>query len=207
MKIGILGGAFDPVHIGHLLVARDVQEKLELDKVLFMIAPQPPLKRCVESYENRLAMLKHALKPYPDFAVCEETRTGKCYTIDSLTALKTRHPQDDLYLLMGSDQFAALDAWKQPERLKDYARLVVMTRPDLSLKHQASSIKLQASGPAALARRVRFMPVRDIAVSSSEIRDRLRQGQDVRGMVTDSVLKMIVRKRLYRTGKTRKGRK
>jgi nicotinate-nucleotide adenylyltransferase len=194
VRIGIFGGAFDPVQTAHLLVARDAQEKLKLDRVLFMITPRPPHKQCAASYADRLAMLRRAVRPHAGFAVCalEQARAGKSYTIDSLAELRQKYPGDELLLLMGTDQFAVLDTWKQPERLPDYARLVVLfrpgTRPALRPTRRSSA---------------QFLEVRQIDLSSSEIRRRIGLGRDIRGMVPDTVLKIIVRKRLYQP--TKKG--
>lgn len=185
MKIGILGGSFDPVHNGHLLVAQDIKEKLELDRILFMPAPRPPHKRCRAPFSVRREMLKRAIHGHPSFALSdiENLRPGTSYTVDTLARLKRRCPKDKLFLIIGADQFQELATWKEPKRLRRFASLIVMTRPG------------SRTGKGILpARRI---PVRQIGISSSEIRERVACGLSIRDMVPESVWRMISRKRLY----------
>jgi nicotinate-nucleotide adenylyltransferase len=185
MKIGILGGAFDPVHNGHLLVAQDVMEKLGLDRVLFVPAPRPPHKRCTAPFGARCRMLKAALAGHPGFAFSdvEAGRPGRSYTVESLRELRARHPRDEFQLIVGADQFRDLKTWKDPWRLPGLARLVVITRPGARV--------VKDIVPA------RKIAVRQIEISSSEIRDRLTRGLSVQDMVPQPALKLLQRNKYY----------
>lgn len=190
MKIGILGGAFDPVHTGHLLVARDIMEKLGLDRVVFLPAPRPPHKRCAASYSHRSRMLKAAIRGHAGFesSDAEAQRPGTSYTVESLAALKRAHAKDALFLVIGADQYRELATWKDPLRLPALARLVVMSRPGAPV--------VKGIVPA------RRVAVRQVELSSTEIRDRIASGLDVSDMVPGPALRLIKRHGLYRTKKT-----
>ena len=196
MRVGVLGGRFDPVHIGHLLIAQDAMEKLRLDRLLFVLAARPPHKPCVLPYAERRALLRRALHDYRGFVLSEieARRPGPSYTIETLAQLKHDSPQDRFFLLVGADQFAELSAWREPERLGDYAQVIVMTRPGaraLLGVPRDPSWRRKGIVPA------RRLPVRQIEVSSSEIRKRLDRQLGIAGLVPDSVAKLIRRRRSY----------
>jgi len=185
VRIGILGGTFDPVHFGHLLVAQDIREKLGLDRILFMPAPRPPHKRCVAPFALRCRMLKAAIAGHPGFAFSdiEVRRPGRSYTVETLTELKSRFARDELFLVIGADQFRELKTWKQPERLPGLARLIVITRP--------GTRRVKGIVPA------RRVTVRQIEISSTEIRGRIASDLSVRDMLPQPVLRLIRRNKLY----------
>jgi nicotinate-nucleotide adenylyltransferase len=185
VRVGILGGAFDPVHLGHLLVAQDIREKLGLDRVLFMPAPRPPHKRCVAPFALRCRMLKAAIAGVRGFAISdiEARRPGHSYTVETLAELKSRFVRDELFLVIGADQFRELKTWKQPERLPGLARVIVITRP--------GARRVKGIVPA------RWLAVRQIEISSTEIRDRIARGLSVRDMLPQPVLRLIQRNQLY----------
>ncbi len=189
MRIGILGGAFDPVHVGHLLVARDIMEKLRLDRVVFLPASRPPHKRCIASYVQRSRMLKAAIRGHEGFETSdlEAKRPGTSYTVESLAGLKRALPKDALFLIIGADQYQELATWKDPKRLPALARLVVMSRPGAT-----------TSKSVVPARRI---AVRQVELSSTEIRKRIAAGLDVSDMVPEPALRLIERNRLYQTVK------
>lgn len=190
MKIGILGGAFDPVHVGHLLVARDIMEKLGLDRVVFLPASRPPHKRCIASYALRSRMLRVAIRGHAGFELsdAEARRPGTSYTVESLAELKRVRPKDVLFLVIGADQYRELATWKDPLRLPALARLVVMSRPGTPV--------VKGNVPA------RPVAVRQVELSSTEIRDRIASGLDVSDMVPGPALRLIKRHGLYRMKKT-----
>ena len=135
--IGLLGGAFDPVHNGHILMALGCMETLDLQEVIFIPASISPLKTATATpRQHRLAMLERALQRYPQFTVndMELQRGGVSYTIDTLIELRRRHPQQSLCFIMGMDAFDALPAWRRWSELADYAHLVVVGR---KLQHEA----------------------------------------------------------------------
>lgn len=129
--IGLIGGAFDPVHIGHIRIALDCMEALDLDGVNFIPANTPPHKAvAVAAPHHRLAMLELALKPYPQLAVddVELRRGGISYTIDTLIELRAGAPEQSLCFIMGADAFTTLPTWRRWQELTDYAHLVIIDR-------------------------------------------------------------------------------
>ena len=133
MKIGILGGTFDPIHEGHLALAGCARDQFLLDKVFFVPAAVSPFKTgqpCGASPEDRLAMLQLALQGHPGFEVsrCELERGGVSYTVDTLRHFHEQFPGAEFFLIMGEDTFAALERWKEPETVRKLARLGVAPR-------------------------------------------------------------------------------
>ncbi len=198
MRIGIFGGTFDPIHIGHLRAAQEVAEKLTLDRVLFIPAGCPP-HRCAPraSADHRLAMVKQAVADNPRFEVSdmEIRRAGKSFTVDTLSELARADPFNKLYLIVGSDQIAKIDKWRQPQKISEYARLVVISRPGVKI----SAVKKKPISPAfrSLGKTLIFLPVSLLDISASNIRSRLRAGREVRYLVPESVIKYLRSHKLY----------
>ncbi len=187
-KIGIFGGSFNPVHLGHLLVAQDIFEKLKLDKMLFIPAFAPPHKRHLLSYQHRFKMLKLAIagNPFFELSDIEAKRGGKSFTVDTLRELKKIYPNDQLYLIIGADQFRELSNWKEPKKLCQLAKIVVMSRPNCPI-------------PAAKNRLANTMTLKviQIEIASKLIRKRISQGLSVRYMLPEKVWHYIIKNRLY----------
>lgn len=198
MRLGVFGGSFDPIHLGHLAAAEEAAHRLALRQVLFMPARHQPLKeqapRAADA--DRLSMLRLAIEGNPRFAVSmlELERPAPSYTIDTLRALHTAHgPGCELYLLLGIDAVNTLDRWREPAELLRLARLVVMSRsearePDWAL--------LRAIDPAVEAR-VELLSVPDIDLSSRELRRRVGAGEPIRYQVSEAVRTYIEQRRLY----------
>jgi nicotinate-nucleotide adenylyltransferase len=189
MRIGILGGTFDPPHVGHLIAAQDAAEALGLDRVLFVPAATQPLKagREMAPAADRVEMVRLMLGNDPRFSVetAEVERGGLSYTVDTLRALRRRWPAGsaELVLLLGADAAAQFPQWKEPSAVRELAEVVVLTRGDES-----------EPVPSGL----RAVPTRRVDVSSTEVRDRVRAGKPVRGLVTDPVAAYIAARGLYR---------
>jgi nicotinate-nucleotide adenylyltransferase len=187
MRIGILGGTFDPPHVGHLLAASDAHEKLALDRILFVPAAAQPLKSAImASPADRLAMVELLAAGDPRFTVdpIEIERGGLSFTIDTLRALHDRWKADPalaLVLLLGADAAATLPQWREPDQIARLAEVVVMRRGD--------------SRAAVIGRAI---DTRCVDVSSTEIRARVRAGQSIRGFVPEPVAAYIEGRRLYR---------
>ena len=197
-NVGILGGTFDPIHTGHLIVAEEVRVNLGLSEVLFMPAGRPWLKidQPVIPAIHRVEMLRRAIIANPYFKLCtiEVERPGPSYTVDTITVLREQlGAQARLFFILGRDTLADLPLWKEPHRLIQMCRLVVVPRlgpGSLDLK------SLEASVPGATAAIIQLdIPI--IEISSSEIRQRLAQGLSVRYLVPDEVEKYIVDQKLY----------
>lgn len=190
-RTGVFGGTFDPPHLGHLIVAQDVVERLALNRMLMVPAAVPPHKPDAASTpaEARARMLEAAVGDHPRLEVSriELERGGVSYTVDTLETLKERRPDDELFLLIGVDQLRSFATWRAPERVARLARLVVMAREGLE------------PGPTeSLAGLVyETVPVTRVDVSSSQVRRRVRDGRSIRYWVNEPVRRIIEDEKLY----------
>lgn len=189
-RLGILGGTFDPPHVGHLLAAYGALEALALDRLVLIPAARQPLKAeaAMTSPGHRLAMTRLLAAADPRLAVdaIEIEREGLSFTVETMRAYRSRHPEADLVLLMGEDAAATLPQWREPAALAALVRVVVLTRGD---------------GATALPPGFRSerLATRRVDVSATEIRARVRAGLPIRGFVTDAVADYIAAHQLYRT--------
>lgn len=199
MRLGILGGTFDPVHVGHLALAEAARTAFGLARVLFIPAAVPPHKPggAVAAAEDRLAMVRRAVDAAPYFAVSEVEleRQGPSYTVDTLANLQQRHPGAELYFITGADEVLALDTWHDPQRLLQLARFIAATRPGFDLSRLAQMES--RLGPVA---RGRLLPLEwlELGLSSTDLRRLLSEGRSVRYLVPERVAEYIEERRLYR---------
>jgi len=198
VNIGVLGGTFDPVHIGHLVVAEEARIRLGFKEVLFVPAGQPWLKldRNITPVVHRVEMVSRAIADNPHFKLCtiEVERPGPSYTVDTLTRLqKQLGSEASLFFIIGRDTLAELPLWKEPEKLIQLCRLVVAPRlGSKDLKHLETAI------PGLLDQVIQLdMPV--IGISSSGIRQRIAQGLSIRYLVPAEVEKYITGHKIYPT--------
>jgi len=198
VNVGILGGTFDPIHIGHLVVAEEARVKLHFDEVLFVPAGQPWLKldRNITPAVQRMEMVRLAIADNPHFRLCtlEVERPGPSYTVDTLTKLQEQLGSEaNLFFLLGRDTLAELPLWKEPKKVAQLCRLVVA--PRLGSKDLK---RLQAEIPGLLDKIIQLdMPI--IGISSSDIRRRLAGGLSIRYLVPLQVEKYIAEHRIYPT--------
>lgn len=187
MKVGVFGGSFDPVHLGHLVVAERAAARLALEQVRFVPAGQHPFKTAHHAApDDRLAMVELAIRDNPRFLLDprEARRAGPSYTVDTLHQLHTESPGDALFLLIGADAARELPAWQDAEGIAAVATIVVLTRPG-------------AAAPAhPLIRRVVEVP--GIDVSATAIREAVRCGDSIRYLVPRAVEDYIRTHGLYR---------
>ena len=196
MHIGILGGSFDPPHVGHLLAAQDALDELALDRLLVVPAAQQPLKGGEHaSAAHRLAMVQACFSGIPRIEVdpIEIDRSGLSFTVETVEVLRQRWPSATLFLLVGDDVVSTLPRWRDVTRLLSMVQLVVMHRADHGQDAAALAV-WPGNGGAATARR---MATRRVDLSSTEIRARLRDGRSIRGFVSDTVATYIATTRLY----------
>ena len=191
MRLGVLGGTFDPPHIGHLLAASDACEALSLDKLFFVPAKIPPYKsRTVQaSPEQRLQMLELTIGDDPRFEASrlELDRDGLSFTVDTLQVLSESEPDASLFMLIGEDLATQMASWRDAARIASWPPIVVLTRAT-SASHSA----LESTLPMTR------LATRRIELSSTEIRDRIRAGRSIHGFVTDAVSAFIRAAGLYR---------
>jgi nicotinate-nucleotide adenylyltransferase len=191
--LGILGGTFDPVHIGHLVLGESAREELDLDRVLFIPASVQWRKghRKVTEPHHRLEMLRLAIVDNPAFEVSEVEieRGGPSYTVETLEELRRTRPAADLYFIVGEDALADLPNWREPERIVRLARLVVAAR---RVDAPAQAKSEYAEGAVRL-----MMPL--LEISSTDIRRRVGAGRSIRYLVPPLVEAYIRRNNLYQT--------
>lgn len=198
MKIGLLGGTFDPIHLGHLIIAEEVRVRLELDKIVFMPARHPWLKadRDITDAEHRLAMVGLAIASNSDFEVstAELDRPGPTYTVDTVEALKTESdPSDEVYFIVGSDALADFPRWKEPERIVSLCRIIPVGRPG------SPNIDVNTLNPIIPTISSCLIPVDvpQIDISSTMIRERVKKGYPIRYLVPPEVEGYIYEHGLY----------
>jgi len=201
MDIGILGGTFDPVHVGHLRIAEGARVRLELSRVLFVPAGQPRLKadEAIASPIHRVEMVRRAIagSPYFELSTTEVDRPGPSYTVDTIAILQQQlGAEASFFFLLGWDSLAELPRWKEPGSLVQMCRLVAVPRPDFSPPNLEA---LESSIPGVTQSVVLLdMPLVD--VSSSDIRKRVAKGLSIQGLVPGDVEEYIKEQQLYRQG-------
>ena len=202
MREGILGGSFDPIHNGHLYVAGECLRRLALDRVLLMPARVPPHKRNVPLADarHRLEMVKLAVADTPKLEVsdAELNRTGPSYTVDTVSAELERLGEDaEVFFLMGADQALELDTWHNVRELARMCTLVPIARADFPLERLDG---LKAKLPEEVVERLKSaaLDIPPVAVSSTEVRRRVRRGEDVSELVPAAVERYIRLHGLYR---------
>lgn len=195
MRIGVLGGTFDPPHIGHLALAQAAIERLELDEVMLLPANRNPLKerRNVSSPADRLEMVKRLIADQPKMAVSdmEITRGGASYTVDTLDELHMIQSAD-YWLLMGSDALKTLPEWRSAQRLLRLCRLGVAIRPGTSEMDVTSRL------PEEVKKKIDLIEMPPMNVSSTDVRDRVSRGLGTAGWVPTPVMRHIQERQLYR---------
>ena len=201
MRLGLLGGTFDPIHRGHLVTAQSVRQQLDMDEVWFLPTGLPWMKRGapLSAARHRQAMVELAVGGYEGFAVStiELERPGETYTVDTLEHLRAqRDAEDELFFIMGADTLEGFHRWKEPGRILELATVVVASRPGYG---ETGPQELERALPGA---RERIVMVRTplVEVSGSELRQRVAQGLSIRGLLPDSVAEYVEAHGLYREG-------
>jgi nicotinate-nucleotide adenylyltransferase len=197
LRVGILGGAFNPPHIGHLVCAQEAISQLELDRLVVITTGQPPHRELEgdPGAEARLEMVELAIADNPSFSSSrmEIDRDGPSYTADTLRQLHDEAPDQELFLVLGGDQAAALAQWHQPEQVLELAQIAVVERTNWS--RNAISITL---GRLRGAERIRYLDMPIMQVSSTSVRRRVAEGRPIRYLVPDKVGDYIEKQKLYR---------
>ncbi len=195
-RIGIYGGTFNPVHIAHLITAEEVSEQMHLEKVLFVPSAHHPLKNeeSIIDAGTRLKMLEIAINGNDKFESSDieiKQNEKKSYTVNTLIKLREKYKDEPVkfYLIIGMDNFTELHKWMEPDKLFMLAEVIVINRPG----YFAADIRNDYS------RQVVYAPVTNIDISSTEIRNRVRENRSIKYLVPDEVEKFIIQNKLYRS--------
>ena len=198
-RIGIMGGTFNPVHVGHLMLAEWVINEVSLDEVWLIPNGKSYMKEEQEiaPAEDRLRMTELAVKRNRYFKCLdlEVKRSGYSYSYETLEELTRAYPGNEFYFILGADCLFTLETWKYPERLLRCCKLVAAVRDDASLEEMEEK---KAELEQRFGGEILLLPFIRMSLSSTEIRERIRQGKSIRYMVPDSVLTYIEGKRLYK---------
>lgn len=196
-RLGVFGGTFDPPHIGHLILAQIACDTLNLERVLFVPAAQPPHKQDqgVTPPLHRFAMLQRAIQGNPYFEVSriDMDRQGPHYTSDMLSLVRAQNRGYELFFLLGADSLSELMTWRAPEWIIAQAILAVWRRPNVPINLEALEARLPG-----VRERVVLIDAPLIEISATSLRESLRRGHSIRYQVPDAVLEYIQRQRLYR---------
>lgn len=195
-RLGVLGGTFDPPHVGHLILAETAVNGLGLERVIFVPAAEPPHKqdRPLTPAAQRFAMLERAIAGNPRFSISriDMDRPGPHYTADMLSLLRQQNPSYNLYFLMGADSLNDLAVWRAPAWIIAQAQIAVMRRIGTEINFDALAVKLPG-----IRNRVTFVDAPTIDISATALRDTVRAGLSIRYQVPDAVLEYINKHRLY----------
>lgn len=191
-RLGILGGAFDPPHVGHAIVAQEVVEALELERLLVVPAARPPHRETVFPAELRYRLVRDLFAGIPGLEVSdlEMRRPGPSYTVDTLAQIREEVAPEQLYCVIGSDQLRTIHSWYRYERLSELARVAVMTRGEEDLLSRASGLSIPYIA----------VDVTRVDVSSTLVRERLRAGKSIRFLVPEAIRGEVERAWAERSG-------
>jgi nicotinate-nucleotide adenylyltransferase len=200
-KIGVFGGTFDPVHIGHLVAAQIAAEDAGLDLVVFVPAGTPPHKteQPVTASRHRLEMVRRAVAGNPVFSVSdwEIRQGGRSYTLRTLEYLRSRYADDELYFILGADTLEDLPNWHEPSKVVELARIIAVRRPGYdalaALERLSSRIK-------NIRGRIVYVESPRLEIASSWLRERIRNGRSVDHLIPENVIRYIKENRLYERG-------
>ena len=191
-KVGILGGTFDPIHMGHLVLAEQVREKFQLERVIFIPCASPPHKteQKLSPADDRFEMTKLALEGNPYFFVSdiELKREGLSYTVETLRELKEFYRDSEIYFLTGSDVLDEITTWKDPEEIYKLAKIVIGVRPGFDkFDHEDHFAKTSI-----------IINITGIDISSTQIREKVRKGESIKYLVPPKVEEYIKNRNLYK---------
>jgi len=213
-KIGLFGGTFNPIHLGHIRAAEIADRVFALDRLFFIPSYIPPHKGSeqIASPEHRLRMVELAVEPFPQFhpSSIEIDAGGKSYSIRTLKKMKMRYPEARIFFLLGVDAFLEIETWRDYENVLEQCSFIIMSRPQfhleeahevLSKKYSQRIVDLSSSSTpedtAHSANRIYLLPIQALDISSTEVRTRVNRNQSVKGLVPESVEHYLKEKGLY----------
>jgi len=211
MRIGIFGGTFNPIHLGHLIVAEEIREGFSLERIFFVPSARPPHKSEPERMdaEDRLEMTRLAVEgnPHFDLSVIEHQRPGLSYSVDTVESFRREYGKDaELFFILGADVFSEINTWHEPERLIGLCNFIVISRPGFSLEKTLGfftaifGIRAEPGSrqiPLPNGHFLYLLDVTPIGISSTLIRARIREGRSVKYLLPESVASYIISNCLY----------
>ena len=199
-RVGLFGGTFDPIHYGHLMLAENAYDSLKLDEILFVVSGKSYLKSNVSKAKDRLSMTSLAISDNPHFALSTvEVDRGEdvdSYSYETILTLKEHNPDTDYFFMVGADSFVFMDKWKKPDVIFRETTVTVAFREGSSVEELKDKAKeYEEKFPGA---QIIFLPVLNIGISSTDIRNRVKEGRSVKYLTPDEVSLYIDKKGLYR---------
>jgi nicotinate-nucleotide adenylyltransferase len=188
IRLGVMGGTFDPIHFGHLVAASEAASAFDLDKVLFVPTGEPWQKQEITSSAHRVEMTRLAIAGNSlfDISTIDVDRSGPTYTVDTLRDIHTAYPAADVFFITGADSISQIDTWKDSEQIWPLANFVGVTRPGHSLE-----VPKSARGEVSL------LEIPALAISSTDIRARVKAGKPIDYLLPNAVIDYIHAKHLY----------
>lgn len=199
-KVAVIGGAFDPIHYGHLAAAQTVYENFYVDRVVLMPLGDAPHKNMSSTTaDERFKMVMAAVSDNPAFAVSdmEIRRSGKTYTVDTVEQIKSINPNIDIYFVMGADELESIDTWRQPQKIFSLCRVIAVSRPGYNtegLIRKIDEVKKKYKGEAY------FLEIPSLDISSSDLRKKIKDGKSVKYLMPKEAEKYIIEHDLYKEG-------
>lgn len=192
VRLGVMGGTFDPIHFGHLVAASEAMAHFKLDKVIFVPTGEPWQKQEITASEHRYKMTQLAILGNPDFEISDldVKRPGPTYTVDTLRDLSAEHPNADLYFITGADAISQIQTWKDVDQIWGLARFVGVSRP-------GHDLEVPKSPQGAIS----LLEIPALAISSTDIRGRVKAGKPIDYLLPDSVIGYIEEHNLYQGNK------
>lgn len=198
-KIGIMGGTFDPIHLGHLLIAENAYEAFELDEILFIPSGIPYMKKGVSDVIDRVNMTKIAIEDNPHFmlSTIEADKASNSYTYETLKELRRQNPENIYYYIVGADSLVNMCYWKEPSSIFEDAVILVANRignesTELLKKIEEYKVNFNAD--------IKILPIKQVDISSTDIREKLRKGKSIRYLVPDNVIEYINEHKMFMEG-------
>lgn len=198
MKIGIMGGTFNPIHYGHLFLAENAYEQVQLDHILFMPSNHPPHKKDVQimSSNDRVTMVKLAIEDNPHFLLSELEvhREGMTYTVDTLTEMTREQAEDEFYFIVGADSLINMPKWKNPLEVFKLCTIIAANREAMNRERLELQVEYLKKEYGA---RIILIDIPTIDISSRHIRERIQYGQSIRYYVPEKVAEYIKKQGLF----------
>lgn len=196
-RVGIMGGTFNPIHLGHMLIAENAYETFNLDEILFIPCAKSHMKECALDAKTRISMIGEGIQDNSHFALStiEVDRDGYSYTCETIAELKKNNPNTEYCVIVGADSLMNMERWKNPDQIINEVTILVAVRPGVNKEDLLAKIEeLKAKYDKA---DIQLLPIHEVDISSSMIREKVREGKSIRYMVHYKVIEYINRNHIY----------